>query len=256
MEDNATTNNLRRLSDADLEVAQDEPDVRGWTVIDQAGEEWGDVEDLIVDAAAMKVRYLQIDPDDDHETSNGGALYVPIDRVDLDRKEKRVILRGTAAAIREMIPGDLESRLSSGRETERVVRRTDAARGNDEVERLTRAEEEVRIGKRAVQTGEVLVGKHVETGRVHEEVSVARDEVRVERRPVAEGRTSGEIGASDREIRVPIMEEEVVVEKRPVVKEEIVISKERVEESRPVDVEVRKEEFDIKGGERVRGGER
>src|SRR3954469_15180435 len=102
MEDNATTNSLRRLSDADLEVAKDEPDVRGWTVIDQAGDEWGDVEDLIVDATAMKVRYLQLDADEGHETSDGGALYVPIDRVDLDRKDKRVILRGTPESIRSM----------------------------------------------------------------------------------------------------------------------------------------------------------
>src|SRR3954471_15602463 len=105
MEDHATMNSLRRLSDADLEVAKDEPDVRGWTVIDQAGEEWGDVEDLIVDAAAMKVRYLQIDANDDHQIGDNGAIYAPIERVDLDRKEKRVILRGTPEAIRAMVPG-------------------------------------------------------------------------------------------------------------------------------------------------------
>jgi len=259
MEDNATTNNLRRLSDADLEVAKDEPDVRGWTVIDQAGDEWGEGDDLIVDASAMKVRYLQIEPDDDHQTDDERALYVPIESADLDRKEKRVILRGTAESIRGLASADIESRVTSGRETERVVRRAEPSldtRDTDAVERMTRAEEEVRIGKRSVQTGEVMVGKHVETGRVHQEVSVARDEVRVERRPVTEGRAADEIGASEREIRVPIMEEEVVVEKRPIVKEELVISKERVEESRPVDVEVRKEEFDIKGGERGMGGER
>jgi len=254
MEDHTTMNNLRRLSDADLAVAKDEPDVRGWTVIDQSGADCGEVDDLIVDPAAMKVRYLQLDADDQH--GDDGARYVPIDEVDLDQKEKRVILRGTPASIRTMARGDLAGGQSASRETGRVARRGEPARENDEVERMTRAEEEVRIGTRGVQTGEVLVGKHVETGRVHEEVSIARDEVRVERRPIADGRAAADIAASDREIRVPIVEEEVVVEKRPVVKEELVVSKERVEERRPVDVEVRKEEFDIKGGERMKGGER
>jgi uncharacterized protein (TIGR02271 family) len=255
MEDNATTNNLRRLSDADFEVANDEPDVRGWTVVDRSGEECGEVDDLIVDTEAMKVRYLQVDPEDADGAGDDRDLYIPIDSVDLDRDDKRVVLRGSAASMRELVPADLEGRLSSSHEAQRVVRRTEADRDSGQADRMTRAEEEVRIGKRAVQTGEVVVGKHVETGRVHEEVSVARDEVRVERRPV-EGRAAGDISASDREIRVPITEEEVVVEKRPVVKEELVISKERVEETRPVDVEVRKEEFDIKGGERTKRGER
>ena len=63
---------------------------------------------------------------------------------------------------------------------------------------------------------------------------------------MTDARGAAEIGASTNEIRVPIVEEEVVVEKRPVVKEELVISKEQVHETRPVDVEVRKEQFDIK----------
>jgi len=255
MENNATTNNLRRLSDADFEVAKDEPDVLGWTVVDRSGEECGEVDDLIVDTEAMKVRYLQVDPEDADGADDDRELYIPIDSVDLDRDDKRVVLRGSAASMRELVPADLEGRLSSSHEAQHVVRRTETDRDSGHADRMTRTEEEVRIGKRAVQTGEVVVGKHVETGRVHDEVKVARDEVRVERRPV-EGRVAGDISASDREIRVPITEEEVVVEKRPVVKEELVISKERVEETRPVDVEVRKEEFDIKGGERTKRGER
>jgi len=255
MEDNTTPYNLRRLSDADFEVAKDEPDVRGWTVVDRAGEACGEVEDLIVDTSAMKVRYLQVEPEDAEDADDEHGLYVQIDGVDLDRDGKRGLGGGGGAPVR-VVPADLESRLSAGQETERVARRSGRAYGKDDVERMTRAEEEVRIGKHAVQTGEVMIGKHVETGRVHEEVPVARDEVRVERRPGADGRASGDIGASDREIRAPIVEEQVVVEKRPVVKEELIISKERVEERRPVDVEVRKEEFDIKGGEHIKGGER
>jgi uncharacterized protein (TIGR02271 family) len=247
MADNFTMGNLRRLRDADVEVASDEPDVRGWTVIAQDGDELGEVEDLIVDTTAMKVRYLEVD--DELGGRDNGDTYIPLQNVDLDREAKRVIVRGSAAAARALVPADF-SRQFTGDNAARVTG-DDAARAEraggtaNEVERMTRAEEEVRIGTRPVEAGEVRVGKHVETDRVRENVTVAREQVHVERRPVSDMRASGEIGASDQEIRVPIVEEEVVIEKRPVVKEELIVSKERVQETRPVEVETRREEFDI-----------
>jgi uncharacterized protein (TIGR02271 family) len=74
-----------------------------------------------------------------------------------------------------------------------------------------------------------------------------REQVNIERRPVSHAR-SAEIRASEGEIRVPVVEEEVVIEKRPVIKEELIVSKEKVQETRPVDVEIRKEEFDVHDG--------
>ena len=69
------------------------------------------------------------------------------------------------------------------------------------------------------------VAKHVETEHVRQEVPVRQEQVHVERRRV--NRTAaGARDMRDEAIVVPIMEEEVVVEKHPVVKEEIVISKE------------------------------
>ena len=81
---------------------------------------------------------------------------------------------------------------------------------------------------------------------------MTRDQVHIERRPVTDAR-SAEIRASEGELRVPIVEEEVVIEKRPVVKEELIVSKEQVQETRPVDVEIRKEEFDVHEGKDRRG---
>ena len=52
-----------------------------------------------------------------------------------------------------------------------------------------------------------------------------------------------EIG--DQEIRVPVTEEEIVVEKRPVVKEEIVVTKRAVEETQNVEADVRRERVDV-----------
>jgi uncharacterized protein (TIGR02271 family) len=121
--------------------------------------------------------------------------------------------------------------------------------------RLTRSAEELRIGKRRVDAGEVEVRKHVETRRVSEPVTRLREEVDIERRPVSARATSvGDVPIGDDEIRVPLMEEEVVVEKRPVVKEEFVIRKRTVEEHDTVETDVREEKVDIENNSRKTRG--
>ena len=55
---------LRRLRDlTDFEVADDNPDVRGWTVRGADGKPLGTVYELIVDPNALKVRYLDVELD-------------------------------------------------------------------------------------------------------------------------------------------------------------------------------------------------
>jgi uncharacterized protein (TIGR02271 family) len=245
MADNFTTNTLQRLSDADFKVADNEPDVRGWTVVASDGDELGQVDDLIIDTTARKVRYLEIEPDAAHRSAGAEALYVPVQQADVRRDPKRVVLRGTAQAMRSLVPADFSRQFDVRRDDKGEAQASRPAVGTDEVKRMTRAEEEVQVSKRPVKAGEVRVGKHVETEHVRENVNVSRDEVHVERHPVSDSRTAAEIRASESEIRVPVVEEEIVVEKRPIVKEEVIVGKERVEETRPVDVEKRKEEIDI-----------
>jgi hypothetical protein len=55
---------LRRLRDlTDFEVADSNPDVRGWTVRGADGKSLGTVHELIVDPEALKVRYLDVELD-------------------------------------------------------------------------------------------------------------------------------------------------------------------------------------------------
>jgi uncharacterized protein (TIGR02271 family) len=122
-------------------------------------------------------------------------------------------------------------------------------REEDEV-RVRRSEEELRVEKRQHEAGTMRVRKRVRTDRERIEVPKKRVEVTVERvpvegtTPVGEGITATpEIG--DEEIVVPIVEEEIVVEKRPVVKEEIRIRKQVVEDVEVVEEDVRREEIEI-----------
>jgi uncharacterized protein (TIGR02271 family) len=105
-------------------------------------------------------------------------------------------------------------------------------------------EEQLRVEKERVQTGEVRLGKEVVEERKSVEVPVTREEVVVERHPV--NRPSDKpITGDSRTIEVPVTEERVNVGKETVVKEEIGIRKEVHQETRPVSGTVRREEARI-----------
>ncbi len=109
--------------------------------------------------------------------------------------------------------------------------------------RVRRSEEELRVGTREQEAGSVNVRKRVRTDRERIEVPTRREEVSVERVPIESEASGAEIG--DDEVRMPVTEEEVVVEKRSVVKEEIRIRKDVVEDTETVEEDVRREEIEI-----------
>jgi uncharacterized protein (TIGR02271 family) len=236
-----TNESLTRMSETDdYTVAQDDLDVRGWTVSTFDGQNVGRVTDLIIDPSGMKVRYLEVALTGAAASDAAGGVLVPIEAADLERRDNSVVIHGLAIEQLRALPryGSTTGRASVTQDYQR--------RGPDgDTRRLTRAEEELRIGKRAVETGHVRVGKHVETEHVSAPVTLAKERVTVERRPVSES-TGQEVRiGEDGEIVVPIMEEEAVVEKRAVVKEELVIAKERVTETETIETDVRKEQFDV-----------
>jgi uncharacterized protein (TIGR02271 family) len=109
--------------------------------------------------------------------------------------------------------------------------------------RVQRSEEELRAGTREREAGALNVRKRVVTDRRSIEVPTRREEVTVDRVPVEGEASEAQIG--DEEVRVPVTEEEVVVEKRPVAKEEVRIRKDVVEDTEVVEEDVRKEEVDV-----------
>ena len=118
--------------------------------------------------------------------------------------------------------------------------------------RVQRSEEELVAGTREREAGSVNVRKRVHTEREQLRVPKKREEVKVDRVPVDEGRASeDEIGED--EVRMPVTEEEVVVSKRPEVKEEVRIRKEVEEDEEVVEEDVRKEEIEVDDDTEGRG---
>lgn len=113
-----------------------------------------------------------------------------------------------------------------------------------EGQKLRLHEEELRAHKQPVQTGEVHVRKDVVTEHKTVEVPVSREEVVIERRPVSGPASSSEIRPGE-EVRIPVKEEQVRVEKVPVAKEEVTVAKRTVHDTEQVSGTVRKEQVRV-----------
>jgi uncharacterized protein (TIGR02271 family) len=243
------TSNLTPLTMMDdFQVSSGDSDVRGWDVIGSDNKKIGDVDDLLVDRTARRVRYLSVSLDRGliaKLAGHSGRVMIPVEEVRLDDRNNKVYLEGVGSTEVSSLHsyeagtfGRSEGYSGSGRlDTEREAR-------------LTLSEEELAVGKRTVSSGEVGVSKHVETERVRESVPVMREEVTVERRPVT-GMTGTEARIEEGEIHVPVAHEEVIVEKRVVPKEELVIKKHQVQGEELVEESVRRERAEVHEGGNV-----
>src|SRR5512133_929692 len=111
--------------------------------------------------------------------------------------------------------------------------------------RIEVREEELQAHKQLVEAGEVRVRKEAVTEHRTMEVPVQREEVVIERQaPTGEPTSASDIGPGE-EVRIPVSEEQVTVEKRPVVKEEVTVGKRVVQDTARVGGEVRKEEVRV-----------
>jgi uncharacterized protein (TIGR02271 family) len=276
----------------DFKVAEGDPDVRGWEVVASDGRTIGEVDELLVDTNAMKVRYLDVEVENGLMAEPDRHVLVPIGYARLDRSADRVMVDNIASTDLRTMPAYDQSPVTRDYETSvrnafpggtaatRVESDTGMAaatshdtdfythdsfddnrfygRGMESgtsEQRLTLSEEELAVGKRQVQAGEVEIEKHVDTRHVTESVPVMHEEAIVERRPLtdsmaARGATIGE----DETIRVPLTQEEVVAEKRTVAKEELVVRTNQVTETETVEADLRRERAEVHREGETHGG--
>jgi len=245
-----------------------------YEVYDQHGQRIGPISDLFVDNSE-EPEYVGVEPG----TISDRSVLVPAEVITIDDGLRRMVVSRPIAVVEtapsldydEEVTPEFERRvrlhyaLPIAREAEGTVTpivpaqpvetgRVEAESGvsgreDDEVT-VQRSEEEILVGRREREAGTMRIRKRVRTEREHLEVPKKRVEVTVERVPVDEARTSGEgITATphieEEEIVVPVVEEEILIEKRPVVKEEIHIRKRVVEDVEIVEEDIRKEEVEI-----------
>ncbi|CAN5638392.1 DUF2382 domain-containing protein [soil metagenome] len=263
----------------DFKVASGDPDVRGWDVVASDGRKIGSVDNLLIDTGAMKVRYLDVDLDDEVVGSDDDRhILIPIGYARLNEDDDRIRvdslnstdISGLPAYKHEPLTREYETslreRFSGGTTTGTTATNTGISRDNAEFyanegyddnqfygsrrggsneERMTLSEEQLAVGKRQHQAGEVEVRKEVETRHVSENVPTMHEEVTVERRPVQDG-MNAKARIEEDEVRIPINEEELIVDKRVVPKEELVVKKHEVVENQTVEADLRREHGEVR----------
>ena len=203
----------------------------GMDVLDARGDKIGTVGELMPDGRSFNV--------DAGSLGLGGELYIPVSAVREVRKNSVLV---------NVAKDELDRQGWNTRPAERrATTTTGGAVDTDTGRSVQLREEELRARTQSVEAGQVHVGKEVVEEQRALEVPVTREEVTVERRPVARQASDTPIGEGDETIRVPVREEQVSVEKRPVVTEEINVGKQRVQETQQVSGTVRREEARVEG---------
>ena len=120
------------------------------------------------------------------------------------------------------------------------------------------SQEELHARKQSESAGEVRVHKDVVTEHKTMEVPVTREEVVIERRPAGDKRATSSDLRPGEEIRIPVKEEHVHLEKSAHVVEEVNVGKRKVQGKEQVSGDVRKEVLRVEkeGQPRVQGTDR
>lgn len=111
--------------------------------------------------------------------------------------------------------------------------------------RMELREERLRVQPEEAKTGEVNIRKEVTTEHQTVDVPVEREEVVIRRNPTTSNRgTTGPIGEGE-EIRVPVKEERARVEKETVSRGEVSIEKRKVQDTKQVSADLKKENLKV-----------
>jgi uncharacterized protein (TIGR02271 family) len=245
-------------------------DIKGYEVYSDTDEKVGGVYDALVDETG-RFRYLVIDTG---LWVFGKKVIVPIGRIRMDYDRRRVYVTGLTKAQVENLPEyndnitvdyDYEERVrtayrpAAGTATvaQPTYNRDTYNYDNDRSlydtdernhQKIKLYEERILTNKQRQKTGEVAVGKHVETETATVSVPVERERVIIERtNPTGEMEvTPGVADFREGEVaRMEVYEETADIQKKAFVREEVTIRKEVERDTVEATETIRREELDV-----------
>ena len=263
---------LQELSGSDYEIAEGQPDIRGWDVKDEYGKKIGEVDELIFDVQSRKVRYIVLDLEGNVLDLDARDVLVPIGIAQLHDKDDDVVLPGVTASNLRSLPEYDEDNLTS--ETENTIRAAFAGLGgaalagagtsddfynhshfnednlyrnrqgnSEESTTIPVIQEELQVGKREVEKGGIRLRTRVVENEVEENVNLRKEKVQVERTPV--DRPADISDLKEEQIEVIERAEVPVVSKEARVVEEVSLNKEVTEKNETIQDTVRNTEVDV-----------
>lgn len=263
---------LRKMVDAYPNYRQEifgGDDIKGYDVYTTVGnEKVGSIYDALVDDSG-RFRYFVIDTG---FWIFGKKVLVPIGSVQMDYDRHRVYVTGMTKAEVENMPEynenmtvdyDYEERVrnvfrpKTGADSQSTYDRNtynydydrslyQANEGNNQKIRLY--EERLLTNKERHKTGEVAVGKHVETETAQVSVPIEKERVIIERTSPTNARevTPGSVDFREGEVaRMDVYEESADIQKKAYVREEVNVRKEVERDAVNATETLRREELDV-----------
>jgi uncharacterized protein (TIGR02271 family) len=124
----------------------------------------------------------------------------------------------------------------------------DSPPSDEEVQHIQIMTERLVASKKETTGEEITIIKEPATETKTVQVEIAHEEAIIDKNPIGEKTLSLHPVQSIKEIKIPLMKEEIEISKQPYVKEEVVIRKKPVIETRTVTEEVKSEKVKVRRG--------
>ncbi len=259
---------LYKLADFDPNYKEtfDGDDIKTLSVYTEGDKKVGSVADALVDGEG-RFRYLVLNT---HFYGSGKETLLPIGLARIDYKTQRVYVDGLSKQQIENLPEYKESMtvdydyeesvrkayrpessdVHSNRDTYDYQQEPSLYNLNDQKHQTLKLYEERLIAsKNRVKTGEVTVGKYVETDTARVSVPIEKERVIIERVTPASGTVvdSNELNFREGEVaRIEVYEETPEIHKEAFVREEVRVTKVVEHETVEAQETLRREELDVK----------
>jgi uncharacterized protein (TIGR02271 family) len=195
------------------------------------------IADVQPDAVVLTVRKDEVNELDWTDIPPADTDYAPTATTTADTRHTRPLADTTAVERGVQTPARADVRTAA-------TQRTEVAAGEEVT--IPVVEEDVRIGKKAVDTGGVRVTKRVEEVPVHEQVTLRDETVHVERRAVDRPVADADAAAvREGTFEMHEVHEEAVVDKQARVVEDVVVRKIGQEHTETVQETARRTKVDI-----------
>jgi sporulation protein YlmC with PRC-barrel domain len=103
-DNNLEYSRLEELSGSDFEIADGQPDIKGWDVKNDLGQVIGDVEELLFNPQTQKVRYMVVDTDANDLHLAARKILVPIGVAELHEDDDYIVVPQVTVAHIETLP--------------------------------------------------------------------------------------------------------------------------------------------------------
>lgn len=272
---------LHELSGSGYEMADGDPDIRGWNITNNQEQSVGKVDELIFDPQSCKVRYMIVNLEGKALNINSKKVLVPIGLAELHEHDDDVILPNVTAdqlaSLPEYKKGDIT--MTSEKSIRNIFSREATAvtagagladyenddetfynhehfnennlynrrRKNTENETtIPVIEENINVGKRIVETGGVRIKSNITEKPVQETVQLKEEHVTVDRKTVDKPvQNSSFAPFEESTIELTEHAEVPVVAKEARVIEEISVGKDVEHREETIRDTVRKTEVDV-----------